>query len=262
MACLTGPSGRTCTGTTVVTDVMRMNLVQLSGNVTGPSPFSPVAGPSSEVIWLILGVVIGGLAGGISLYLAQRCYGRYKRPVLRIDREGSPVPRIIHLKSGKTGAPPRIDLDRVPYVVNRIRVRNTGRTAAENCKAILTYPGFEEKVCWQIPKERYVMTINSRDHEYVDLCAVSQIDPQSLIEQSSQTIPVNITIRILDENDVPNRIAPTENGWECVIKENRVLDFGELLGVVRITAKNAEPVEAEVRLRERPDANQRFVEFR
>jgi len=81
--------------------------------------------------------------------------------------------------------------------------------AAENCKAILISHGLAEKVCWYIPKERYVMTINSKDSEYVDLCAVCARDLERLISESLMTFEGHVVHPALSEHDVRWRIAPT-----------------------------------------------------
>jgi hypothetical protein len=226
---------------------------------------------------------VGGLAGGISLYFAQRLFDWYKRPILEIDREMSPIPVMIHLDSGVRGvsggitlSPLRrwlskiygtptvsgdITLDRIPYVVNRVRVMNRGKSAAENCKAILVVNDQAEKVSWHIARERYVMTINSQDWEYVDLCAVCATDIQALITSSRPIGAGTEGIQALTENDVRWRIAPTEEGWQTPIRNNRDLGHHDIECTLRITAKNTDCAEARIRIREQPDNNGRIVHF-
>jgi len=70
-----------------------------------------------------------------------------------------------------------------------------------------------------------------RISEQLDVCAL-----QSLEEGASEQYR---------EEDIPQRIAPTENGW------TNVREFGtekEIEAVLRITAKNADPKEIKVRV--------------
>src|SRR5437867_1420306 len=60
---------------------------------------------------------------------------------------------------------------KVKYNVNRIIVRNKGRTAAENCKGAIEINRRQEKICWYLESERYTMTINAKSLEYLDVCA-------------------------------------------------------------------------------------------
>lgn len=105
------------------------------------------------------------------------------------------------------------------------------------------------------------MTINSRDSEYVDLCAVCERDPETLRRESVVFIGAAEATTTLGPHDVLWRIAPTEEGWRTPIAKNRDLGRGDLECTIRITAKNAKPCQSSIRIRARPDQDGRIVDF-
>jgi len=128
------------------------------------------------------------------------------------------------MKSGRRGKVEDVYLDDLRYIVNRIRVTNKGKTAAENCKASLESEGRHLRICWHIPKERYTMTINAKDSEYVDLCAVSAKDPSKLVGSDQKNVYADDKESLkasLVSADIPRRISPTEEGWQILKRETK-----------------------------------------
>jgi len=122
------------------------------------------------------------------------------------------------------------------YRASRIIVENKGRRAAKNCKGYIVIGVRKERVCWTVPKERPNATINAKDTERLDVCAFYKSGP-------SHTGPLVIT---KGDKEVPTIIAPTEEGWDDPGK------CRDLSGIepskVIITADNAEPVEAQIKI--------------
>ncbi len=155
--------------------------------------------------WYSIGLDLRAI-GIILLVLAGKLiYDHLKRPSLKI---------------AKTSEIVTITLDNInqylQYYVNRIIVRNTGRTAAKSCKGYLIFEGRKERVCWMIPDSRPMITIHPKGgEEKLDFCAI--------------------------QNKIglfPTVLFPTENGnWD----RSRHL-FGDEKVKVQITAENARPV--------------------
>ncbi|GAB4415221.1 MAG: hypothetical protein OHK0032_11370 [Thermodesulfovibrionales bacterium] len=115
------------------------------------------------------------------------------------------------------------------YVCNRIIIKNTGRSAAKNCKGYIEVGNKKERVCWTQSKERPNATINANDEERLDFCAFfyrfnfSNVSPDYL----------------------PKVIAPpTVDGWQ-VPQACRKLEPASGY-TIHITAENAEPVSKKV----------------
>jgi len=164
------------------------------------------------------------------------------------------------------------------YKINRIKVRNSGNTAAEDCKGIIIQNGIEMKICWWVPTERHKMTINAKSYEYLDICAVLIGDRKKIIDnfsldnvsKSIASYRRNSTLEVVQELDsieydifkrfpesedpidklIPYIIAPTENDWQQSAFYNRHLKSGK--ASVRITSKNATPIEYKITILETP----------
>jgi hypothetical protein len=91
---------------------------------------------------------------------------RYYRPRLQI---GEDVPVRTHLDDNSG--------NRVEFIAHRIVIRNTGRTAAKDCKAYIRISETQiQRTAWMISSNDrpYTVTLNVQDLEYADLYAVSQ----------------------------------------------------------------------------------------
>jgi hypothetical protein len=168
------------------------------------------------------------------------------------------------------------------YKVNRIKVRNNGNSAAEECKGLIIQNGEEMKVCWNIPSERHKLTINARSHEYLDLCGYLMDDAAELVKdlkknvanlKENYTNSVNNSVILEDvrslkfeflegypqdtdnakliETYFPYIIAPTEIDWQHPPHRNWILKPGD--AKVRVTSKNAMPIEYNIKILEKPE---------
>ena len=117
----------------------------------------------------------------------------------------------------------------VPFYANRIRVRNSGRSAAKDCKVYVHYNNNDvERTAWMIPNKNseYTVTLNVDDREFVDLCAIS------------------------DDVDLP-RVIPLERNYSGSINSCTQLTPGDRVITVRITSSNARSTERRVILHSR-----------
>lgn len=100
---------------------------------------------------------------------------RFFRPVIKIGQDT--FFSIVNLRPDLGLKVKEEDL----YTINRIVVRNIGRTAAKDCKIYLQYqlsafPGLQ-RLAWLTSDKNSVyttITLNVQDEEYADFCAVSK----------------------------------------------------------------------------------------
>jgi hypothetical protein len=228
-------------------------------------------------------ITFAALFGANSLLDLKR--HRQMRPVLHINPTNNPsvAEKDIDLSIYDITKPDlpadlrKISRLNLHYRVNRIKVKNNGISAAEDCKGVIIQNGVEMKVCWSIPTERHKMTINAKSHEYLDLCShlvdsplglaqvlkqnVSKL-PESYVNSSNTSVILEDVRRLRveflqddpdDEGNAklidryfPNIIAPTENGWQQPPHLNWVLKPGQ--AKVRITSKNTAPIEYNIEI--------------
>jgi hypothetical protein len=133
---------------------------------------------------------------------------RYYRPLLKI---GEDIPVRTRLRNEENNP--------IEFIAHRIVVRNTGRTAAKDCKAYIKIgETLAQRTAWMISDNDrpHTVTLNVEDLEYVDLYAISQDGSTRVIplEQgysegtisSCMSVPQNInavTLRISSSNAGP-----------------------------------------------------------
>jgi hypothetical protein len=150
-----------------------------------------------------------GIAAGVIVRLTVEYY---YRPVIAI--EDVVITRRIDLNHE--------DRRHIPYIANRIRVINTGKTAAKDCKVYVDYEDERiERTAWMLPDNNsaHTITLNVRDREFVDLCAISDDETLTRIVSlehgyskgtvESCTIlpirdPLELTVRVTSSNTQPN----------------------------------------------------------
>ena|GEM_PF-1002113 len=187
-----------------------------------------------EIPSVIIGFVTAVAAGIIiKLWLEY-----YYRPVLVIDGNETIIIRQIGLRTGIAQGNAV-----VLFNANRFRVRDSGRSAAKDCKAYVHYNDNDvERTAWLISNTNgeHTVTLNVEDREFVDLCAIS------------------------DDVDLP-RVIPLERGYPGSIDLCTRLTPGARDIIVRITSSNARPTERRVRLHTGvahfPEEHGRIVEF-
>lgn len=160
----------------------------------------------------VVGVMVGFVAGIISSLFVNWWWNRHLRPDLSIETKV--VVSYFHLKDSNDKP--------IKYHSNRVKVVNNGRTSARECKAFLLSDNRMERVAWLIPYKDagYTNNLNAHDKEYVDVCAVVDVGN--------------------------NRIATTERGYGKKVSDARPLSLDTRRRILRISAANATPREAEL----------------
>jgi hypothetical protein len=127
----------------------------------------------------------------------------------------------------------------------RIIVMNSGRTAAENCRGSIHLRGTDANgknvdvqgsVCWSIIGNPDAVIINVKDEHGLELYRVEKV-----VQEGDMLIPNPIVA------------IPTEKGWDFIREKlplQRFVSPAQLQIDIRITAKNADPLETTYTLRE------------
>jgi hypothetical protein len=235
----------------------------------------------NQIIQTLLG---GALAGG-AIFLGNFLLDKYRKPNLVIDRKNNS--QIVEIELTiftleHSFYPLELRKFNVSYRVNRVKVRNKSSYAAEDCKGALRINRIEEKICWNVPQERYKMTINARSTEQLDVCAylsskqdevykkldeaLTRIEKQAnMTRQTENKYPGLELVKTLREQyasakDIPNIISPTENGWGGNPKQSRSIPAGP--AEIVITAKNGKSELAQkITILDHPDANASIIRF-
>lgn len=195
----------------------------------------------NPILSLLIGLALGGIISGLSLFVGNLCYRHATRPALawgdRRARAAHLAPptaeevvaaSLTHVtaEKGLTSTPAEI-----PFYSSMIAVHNRGKSAAENCTGHLEIGGNREHVCWFLPGARRTITINRGDFEFLEICGWQEPDNASV--------------------GTRKRIAPTENGWQRSGK-NRDLDHrgtAPIQAHIVVTSANAGAIRLPILIR-------------
>lgn len=224
-------------------------------NISRNNTSTPITVNTNQNPWfLVVQFIVSGLVAGTALFIANIALDKYRSPHLLIDKEDFLKPTVIDIRLYEIDIPGfsrELRYFNVPYVVNRVIIKNDGKSAAEGCKGVLKINNTEEKICWYVPSERYKMTINVDSSEYLDICAMLCGDAKDIHDRLKKRIELfgdekngGAEARKIISNlyqtyeDIPVLIAPTENGWQPA-KSNRRIHPGN--ATIIVTAKNTKP---------------------
>ena len=228
----------------------------------------------------------------LGLFIANLVLDRYRRPKLSVDKNNSPKIVQIDLavyKIEEKLIPYHLRQFTVPYNVNRILIRNVSSSAAKNTKGVLRIDDLEYRVCWSVPTERTLATINAHSMEYMDLSAglvgtqnehfkkycERLTELQNYVNESIREVTLRyILLQQVSEishifktsDDIPLVIAPTENDWQVPPNKNHVLLWGldydakQKEYTMIVTSENSHQLEERVSI-QIPDDEGKVLQF-
>ncbi|NOJ29713.1 MAG: hypothetical protein DA328_06040 [Nitrososphaeraceae archaeon] len=234
------------------------------------------------------GIIGSGIATAIGIFLSGIMLDRYRSPKLVLDNSHIEK-ETLHIMFVDTEIDDYRFVKNAPYLLHRIKIRNTGRTAAKNCNAILVIGNKEHKLIWKSSQKENT-TINAKSYEYVEVCSFltdnkkdvynwfneiyMQIeDREKKLLKSKNSYYVNSTVEELKDfakklkneypykNSIPDIILPSENGWNELLKDirRRYLEgyfYNEMdlkPAKIIVSSENAGPIQFDIKLNPYPD---------
>jgi hypothetical protein len=190
---------------------------------------------------LILAIILF-FSGFIVDIVARIGHTWYYSPKLTIESDIPLQNQEIRVGMGSSSNGERRDVN-----YHSIKIKNDGRTSAENCKGLIFLNGIDQEdiisnpiydqamiykltsrgisgaVCWACGGNPQYITINSKDDELLDIYKV-----------------------IIKNSNFEQIVIPSEKGWE---KPRVFLKAKEYNGKLKITAANVKPVEKSFKLK-------------
>ena len=183
-----------------------------------------------QVIVPLIAVPITFVVGIWSSRYIERWKMKDTQPVIVIQDDVIPIdPVDIEIEKGRS----------IPFIANRVIVKNTGRSGAKDCKVYIRSEkdNLNYRVGWLLPDHNTALTVtlNVNIPEYVDLCAMS-IDGKYLAISNERGFKAMPNIINLINNDL--------------IGTNRLLLPIEATLIV--ASSNAQPSERRITFRTTP----------
>ena len=171
----------------------------------------------NAVLSLLIGLCLGGIIAGLSLFLGNLLYAHFTRPVLHWG----------NVRVRSASLPPQYEEGlSVGFYSSMIGIHNKGKSAAENCSGHIEINGNREHVCWFLPHARRALRINRDDFEFLEVCGLQE-----------GYIPVSGL-----EPTLRKRIAPTEEGWRSAGYNRDLGSNGHIRAKIVVTAANARAI--------------------
>lgn len=127
---------------------------------------------------------------------------------------------------------------KIPYIANRLVIKNKGKSAVLNCQGYLIRDSFRERISWSDSDERSQSTIPPHSTKELDLCATLFIAPDIFNKNNhtpfNETQLVELALRL----EIPRIISPTEAGFHGSPFMNRQIQTGDYK--VEVTSINAD----------------------
>ena len=183
----------------------------------------------NAVLSLLIGLCLGGVIAGLSLFLGTWLYAHCTRPILQwgdVRVRGALLPPVYPEGGGSVG-----------FYSSMIAVHNRGKTAAKNCSGHLEIEENREHVCWFLPHARRAITINRDDFEFLEVCGLQD----------------EYALNIGREPQLKKRIAPTEDGWHPAGANRDLGSTEQIKAKIIITAANAQAIEMSITVLPIPD---------
>jgi hypothetical protein len=180
------------------------------------------------------GAIVGGIIGFVSAIVVDEFRTWRNRPILEILEETTEKTFDYNRHKVATG----VKADE--FTATRIKIKNKGETAAENCKATLIIDEDEFRIGWMIPRDDLTVTINAHDTEFIDLCAIAY------------------------RNNSWVRIFTTERGYGENQKAGRTFqnnDNNMISGQLKISSKNSKTCLKSIWILDHPNGHNRMVNF-
>jgi hypothetical protein len=182
------------------------------------------------------GAIVGGILGFASSIGVDYLKNWLNRPRISIDKK-------IYLAEFEDPNLARALNESTDFTGIRIKIKNDGKKAAEECKATLVKDNAEFRVGWLIPREDLTVTLNAHDTEYLDLCAFGNV-----------------------KKDSWRRIFTTERGYGKDQSDGRDLDEWSknesIQAKLKISSKNARACNENISILDKPDSKGNVVYFR
>ncbi len=115
---------------------------------------------------------------------------------------------------------------RIPYLVNRIAIINSGKIAAEYCEGYISKDNKKERVFWSITSGRSRTSIPPESTKELDVGAIVYLNPIEFNRVNQTLYDANQLETLVRERGIPSIISPTTMGIQSPPSLNGLIQPG------------------------------------
>jgi hypothetical protein len=129
---------------------------------------------------------------------------------------------------------------KIPYLLNKVAIKNNGRIAAEFCEGYLAIGNKKDKVSWSIPSERVRTSIQPESTKDLDIAAMLYLNPIEFNRANQTFFDTKQYQEIATRLGIPSIISPIQSGIQSAPSLNRHVQPGKYL--IEINYLDTEPL--------------------
>jgi len=115
---------------------------------------------------------------------------------------------------------------KLPYLLNRVIVKNLSRVPAEYCEGFIVKEGNLESIPWSKISEGVRILIPAQSTKELDVCAMLYLNPIEFNRINKTLFDTDKLVSIVNRLQIPDVISPNESGIQSPPSLNRHMKSG------------------------------------
>jgi hypothetical protein len=115
---------------------------------------------------------------------------------------------------------------KIPYLLNRVAIKNNGKLPAEFCEGYLAKDNKKDKVSWAVPSERVRTSIQPESTKELEIAAMLYLNPIEFNRVNQTLFDTNQFREVAIQLGMPSIISPTQSGIQIALSLNRRIQPG------------------------------------
>ncbi len=149
---------------------------------------------------------------------------------------------------------------KIPYIANRLIIKNKGKSAALNCQGYLVRDSSRERIALSESDEHNQSIIPPHSTKELDVCALLFIAPDVFNKDNHTSFNETQLVELALRLEIPRIISPTEAGFHGSPFINRRTQTGDYK--VEVTSINADPITIPIVITDRLERHGIFVHIK
>jgi hypothetical protein len=124
---------------------------------------------------------------------------------------------------------------KIPYLVNRVAIKNNGKISAEFCEGYIVKDNRKDRVSWSIPSERVRTSIHPESTKELEVGAILYLNPIEFNRVNQTLFDTKQFQVVARQLGIPSIISPAQSGIQSPPTLNRLIQPGRYLIEVNYT---------------------------
>jgi hypothetical protein len=146
---------------------------------------------------------------------------------------------------------------KIPYLLNRVAIKNNGKISAEFCEGYLAKDNKKDKVAWSVPSERVKTSIQPESTKELEIAAMLYLNPIEFNRVNQTLYDTNQLQEVATQLRIPSIISPTKSGIQSAPSLNRHIQPGSY--IIEINYVDPDPLRVQIIINPQMDERGIFI---